>query len=73
VHWRSYLKFPDNPSLSLEAKDLICRLLCDVDHRIGSGGADQIKVSYFSLLRSDTVIVWENSSVYSSNPRRVGI
>ncbi|KAL6897861.1 hypothetical protein ACP4OV_006820 [Aristida adscensionis] len=43
VHWKSYLKFPDNPRLSLEAKDLICRLLCDVDHRIGSGGADQIK------------------------------
>ncbi|AQK93120.1 Putative AGC protein kinase family protein [Zea mays] len=43
VHWRSYLNFPDNPRLSLEAKDLICRLLCDVDHRIGSGGADQIK------------------------------
>ncbi|CAN6345491.1 unnamed protein product [Urochloa humidicola] len=43
VHWRSYLKFPDNSTLSLEAKDLICRLLCDVDHRIGSGGADQIK------------------------------
>ena len=51
MHWRSYLKFPDNPKLSLEAKDLICRLLCDVDHRIGSAGADQIKV-YFSLLRS---------------------
>jgi serine/threonine kinase 38 len=43
VHWRSYLKFPDNPKLSHEAKDLICRLLCDVDHRIGSAGADQIK------------------------------
>lgn len=44
MHWRSYLNFPDNPRLSPEAKDLICRLLCDVDHRIGSGGADQIKV-----------------------------
>ncbi|KQK07171.1 hypothetical protein BRADI_2g33530v3 [Brachypodium distachyon] len=43
VHWRSYLKFPDNSGLSPEAKDLICRFLCDVDHRIGSGGADQIK------------------------------
>jgi hypothetical protein len=39
------LKFPDSPRLSVEAKDLICRLLCDVDHRIGSSGADQIKVS----------------------------
>ncbi|KAM0849281.1 hypothetical protein ACQ4PT_053816 [Festuca glaucescens] len=43
VHWRSYLKFPENSRLSPEAKDLICRFLCDVDHRIGSEGADQIK------------------------------
>jgi hypothetical protein len=38
------LKFPENSRLSPEAKDLICRFLCDVDHRIGSEGADQIKV-----------------------------
>lgn len=30
--------------MSPEAKDLICRLLCDVEHRLGTGGADQIKV-----------------------------
>ncbi|XP_042411886.1 serine/threonine-protein kinase tricornered-like [Zingiber officinale] len=43
VHWRNQLKFPEDSRLSLEAKDLICRLLCDVEHRFGSGGADQIK------------------------------
>ncbi|KAK3164101.1 hypothetical protein QOZ80_1AG0012690 [Eleusine coracana subsp. coracana] len=43
VHWRNHLKFPEDASLSNEARDLICRLLCDVDHRIGSAGADQIK------------------------------
>ncbi|XP_020097447.1 serine/threonine-protein kinase 38 [Ananas comosus] len=43
VHWRNHLKFPEESRLSPEAKDLICRLLCDVEHRIGSGGADQIK------------------------------
>ncbi|KAF9612585.1 hypothetical protein IFM89_002181 [Coptis chinensis] len=41
VHWRNYLKFPEEARLTPEAKDLICRLLCDVDHRLG--GADQIK------------------------------
>ncbi|ERN04869.1 hypothetical protein AMTR_s00146p00092580 [Amborella trichopoda] len=41
VHWRHYLKFPEEARLSPEAKDLICRLLCDVDHRLGSG--DEIK------------------------------
>ncbi|WVZ72626.1 hypothetical protein U9M48_021054 [Paspalum notatum var. saurae] len=43
VHWRNHLKFPEDARLSNEARDLICRLLCDVDHRIGSAGADQIK------------------------------
>lgn len=39
------MKFPEDAKLSNEARDLICRLLCDVDHRIGSAGADQIKVA----------------------------
>ncbi|XP_010247369.1 PREDICTED: serine/threonine-protein kinase 38-like [Nelumbo nucifera] len=43
VHWRNHLKFPDEARLSPEAKDLICRLLCDVEHRLGTGGPDQIK------------------------------
>uniref|UniRef100_N1QY39 non-specific serine/threonine protein kinase n=1 Tax=Aegilops tauschii TaxID=37682 RepID=N1QY39_AEGTA len=43
VHWRNHVKFPDDSRLSPEARDLICRLLCDVDHRIGGAGADQIK------------------------------
>ncbi|THU61151.1 hypothetical protein C4D60_Mb07t20260 [Musa balbisiana] len=43
VHWRNHLRFPEDARLSPEAKDLICRLLCDVEHRLGSGGVDQIK------------------------------
>ncbi|KAM7258269.1 hypothetical protein ACFE04_014010 [Oxalis oulophora] len=43
VHWRNHLKFPEEPRLTSEAKDLIFRLLCDVDHRLGTGGAHQIK------------------------------
>ncbi|CAA6675690.1 unnamed protein product [Spirodela intermedia] len=43
VHWRNHLRFPEEARLSPEAKDLICRLLCDVDHRLGIGGANQIK------------------------------
>ncbi|KAL8526741.1 hypothetical protein ACS0TY_015809 [Phlomoides rotata] len=43
VHWRNHLSFPEDAKLSREAKDLICRLLCDVEHRLGTGGAAQIK------------------------------
>ncbi|KAJ4950065.1 hypothetical protein NE237_026897 [Protea cynaroides] len=43
VHWKNHLKFPEDARLSPEAKDLICRLLCDVEHRLGTGGANHIK------------------------------
>ncbi|KAI4318041.1 hypothetical protein L6164_025851 [Bauhinia variegata] len=43
VNWRTNLKFPEEAKLSPEAKDLICRLLCNVDQRLGTRGADEIK------------------------------
>lgn len=46
VNWKSHLKFPEEAKLSPEAKDLISKLLCNVSRRIGSKGADEIKVLY---------------------------
>ncbi|KAL0718901.1 hypothetical protein Bca4012_068224 [Brassica carinata] len=43
VNWRNYLKFPEEVRLSPEAKDLICRLLCNVERRLGTKGAYEIK------------------------------
>ncbi|KAL4567509.1 hypothetical protein LXL04_023094 [Taraxacum kok-saghyz] len=43
VHWRNHLRFPEDAMLSPEAKYLIYRLLCDVEHRLGTNGPDQIK------------------------------
>ncbi|XP_062160187.1 uncharacterized protein LOC133867439 isoform X1 [Alnus glutinosa] len=43
IHWKNHLRFPEEARLTSEAKDLICRLLCDVEHRLGTGGAHQIK------------------------------
>ncbi|KAI4380856.1 hypothetical protein MLD38_006995 [Melastoma candidum] len=43
VHWRNFLKFPEDCRLTPAAKDLICRFLCDADNRIGSGGVEEIK------------------------------
>ncbi|KAK4760067.1 hypothetical protein SAY87_023198 [Trapa incisa] len=43
VHWRNHLKFPENSRLSPAARDLICRLLCDVQNRLGTNGASEIK------------------------------
>ncbi|KAK9274780.1 hypothetical protein L1049_022032 [Liquidambar formosana] len=43
VHWRNNLSFPEEARLTPEAKALLCGLLCDVEHRLGTRGADQIK------------------------------
>jgi hypothetical protein len=38
VNWRMFLKFPDEIALSPAARDLIQRLMCDVDDRLGTQG-----------------------------------
>ncbi|KAG6529585.1 hypothetical protein ZIOFF_011794 [Zingiber officinale] len=43
VNWRTHLKFPEEAKLSPEAKDLVSRLLCNVEQRLGTKGADEIK------------------------------
>lgn len=46
------MKFPDEAKLSVEVKDLIKRLLCNVEQRLGTKGVHEIKVlkTSFSLL-----------------------
>ncbi|GJZ14824.1 serine/threonine-protein kinase tricorner-like protein [Tanacetum coccineum] len=43
VKWKMHLKFPKEARLSFKAKDLITKLLCNVNQRLGSKGADEIK------------------------------
>ncbi|KAK8984140.1 hypothetical protein V6N11_029464 [Hibiscus sabdariffa] len=43
VNWRTHLKFPEEAKLSPEAQDLISKLLCNVEKRLGTKGADEIK------------------------------
>lgn len=38
VNWRLFLKFPDEIKISPAAHDLISRLMCDVDERLGTNG-----------------------------------
>ena len=44
VNWRTHLKFPEEARLTANAKDLISKLLCNVDQRLGTKGAEEIKV-----------------------------
>ncbi|KAJ0666579.1 putative protein kinase AGC-NDR family [Helianthus annuus] len=45
-NWKMHLKFLEEARLSLEAKDLISKLLCNVNQQLGSKGADEINVLY---------------------------
>ncbi|XP_068326451.1 uncharacterized protein [Pyrus communis] len=57
VNWRTHLKFPEEAKLSLEAKNLISKLLCNVDQRLGTKGADEIKAhSWFKGVEWDKLI-----------------
>ncbi|RDX76022.1 Serine/threonine-protein kinase CBK1, partial [Mucuna pruriens] len=47
VNWKSHLKFPEEARLTIEAKDLISKLLCNVNQRLGSNGANEIKAHPF--------------------------
>ncbi|KAL8231615.1 hypothetical protein R6Q57_001393 [Mikania cordata] len=60
VHWKNHLRFPEDAMLSPEAKDLIYRLLCDVEHRLGTCGPDQIKAHpWFKDVAWDKLYVME--------------
>ncbi|KAI5656195.1 hypothetical protein M9H77_24988 [Catharanthus roseus] len=43
INWKTCLKFPEEPKISDEAKNLICHLLCDVETRLGTRGVEEIK------------------------------
>ena len=43
LHWRKSLKIPPEANLSPAATDILKRLLCDADNRLGAGGVDEIK------------------------------
>ncbi|KAM3383251.1 serine/threonine-protein kinase 38-like [Capsicum galapagoense] len=60
VHWRNHIKFPEEARLTPEAKDLICRLLCDAESRLGCRGAEQIKVHpWFKDIKWDKLYAME--------------
>ncbi|XP_051139214.1 uncharacterized protein LOC127257003 isoform X2 [Andrographis paniculata] len=60
INWKACLKFPEEPKISDEARDLICCLLCDVDKRLGTRGVEEIKGHpWFSGVKWDNLYEME--------------
>ncbi|KAJ4968750.1 hypothetical protein NE237_015451 [Protea cynaroides] len=68
VNWKNHLKFPEEAKLSPEAKDLISKLLCSVDQRLGTKGAAEIKVHpWFAGLQWDKLYQMEAAFIPEVN------
>lgn len=63
INWKACLKFPEEPKISDEAKDLICHLLCDVETRLGTNGMEEIKAHpWFKCIQWD--MLYEMEAAY---------
>ena len=47
MHWKKTFAIPDEPKLSDNSKDILKRLICDSDTRLGRNGCDEIKAHPF--------------------------
>jgi serine/threonine kinase 38 len=43
LHWRKTLVIPPEANLSISATDILTRLICDANDRLGKNGAQEIK------------------------------
>jgi hypothetical protein len=76
VNWRQHLRFPEEVAVPPLARDLICRLLCDVEQRLGShGGAAEIRVSpalahkpHFHVASNASAFRWAGPAHLSPKP-----
>ncbi|GMH13814.1 hypothetical protein Nepgr_015655 [Nepenthes gracilis] len=60
LNWKTCLKFPEEPIISDEARDLICRLISDVENRLGTRGVEEIKEHpWFSPIQWDRLYEME--------------
>ncbi|KAL0909437.1 hypothetical protein M5K25_020308 [Dendrobium thyrsiflorum] len=60
VNWKTHLKFPVEAKLSPQAKDLITKLLCNVEKRLGTRGAHEIKAhAWFKDINWDRLYMME--------------
>ena len=66
IHWKKTLSIPSEANLSPASTDLIKKLICDPDHRLGKGGVMEIKMHpFFEGIDWDSLTL--NKSPYIPN------
>jgi len=61
INWQKTFRFPQKPKVSDDVKDLISKLICDPQDRLGRNGADEVKKHPFFK-----TIDWDN--LYRQQP-----
>lgn len=59
INWRQFLRFPSRPAVSREAQDLIEKLICDKDARLGGSADDALDIKKHPWFSG---IDWDNLS-----------
>lgn len=47
INWKHTLQFPEDSKISADARDLIKKLCCDANDRLGKNGVEEIKAHTF--------------------------
>ena len=56
MHWKKTFSIPAEAKLSAHSSDILKRLICDADTRLGRNGAEEIKAHpFFEPINWDTV------------------
>lgn len=68
LHWKKTFSIPPEANLSPEATDILKKLICESDHRLGRNGAEEIKDHpFFKKVNFDWLNVRKQRAPYQPN------